>query len=402
MSFEQRWAWEFDAPRERLWTYVADTDWVNRHAGLPPIEARYERLTGGGTRRIVRMRRVVLPIEWEERPTVWRAPEFFEIERRYRRGPLARFFTRTTLETIPGGTRVAVHLALDPASALTRSLLPLFAATGKRGADRAFRLAARLAKRDAAAAPPETGNFGAFAPLLAAGAEPRVIAALAAYVTSAEDRELQRMRPYELADRWKLSRHETLRAFLRATRLGLFNLSWNVLCPACRGAAPGFESLEQLHRGYHCEACDLAFDPVFDRSVEVTFDARPLGRNVAEPELYCIASPQRSPHVHAQAVVAPRSEHQFELTLSQGSYQFNAAGAGIAPFVCSDEESACRLTATLEPGRGIESDQSVGSGEVWIGVTSRGGRLRWRRRAPPGRKKSCFRAPFAAAVGRQP
>ncbi|HEY1655769.1 MAG TPA: DUF5939 domain-containing protein [Candidatus Tumulicola sp.] len=366
---ERRWTWEFDVPRRRLWKYVADTDWVNRHAGLPPIEARYEPLLDGGSRRIARFRRTPFTIEWEERPTVWRVPEFFEIERRYRRGPLARFFARTTLEATQRGTRVTVDVTLEPAMAGVRAFLPLIARRGRRGADRAFRLAAVLAAADVrASGPADTTELGAFARLAEADVRRDVVAALANHVATAEDRELAAMRPYELADRWKLSRRETLRAFLHATRLGLLNLSWNVLCPGCRGATPGFDSLEGLQHGYHCDSCNLPFDPQFDRSVEVTFDARPLGRR-AEPELFCIASPQRSDFVHAQAVIPPRGQSRLALDLERGSYQLTAIGAGSAAFVASDEEPALALTAALTL-HGMAAGQSIRSGASAIELTS--------------------------------
>ncbi len=368
VGLKRRWMWEFDVPRERLWKYVADTDWFNQHAGLPPIEARYEPLPGGGTRRIARFRSP-LPIEWEERPTLWRVPEFFEIERLYRRGPLARFFTRTTLEAGGGGTRVTVDLALQPVSSLLAPLMPLIAARGRRGANAAFRLAAALAACDGeTTAASQREGLGAFSKLPEAGIDRRVAAALAAHVESAEDRDLSRMRPYELADHWRVSRRETLRAFLHATRLGLLNLSWNVLCPGCRGAAPGFDSLDQLHRGYHCDACNIAFDPMFDRSVEVTFDARPIGRG-AEPGMFCIASPQRSAHVHAQSLVPPSGKNRFAVVLAPGSYQLAAVGKGRAPFVASGEESSKTLAATLGTS-GIAAGHEVRSGEVLVNVAN--------------------------------
>ena len=76
MSLSARWIWEFDAPRERLWEYLADTDWVNQHAGLPRISQRFEPLPEGGTRKFGSFRRGPVYVEWEEMPTVWRVPEF--------------------------------------------------------------------------------------------------------------------------------------------------------------------------------------------------------------------------------------------------------------------------------------------------------------------------------------
>jgi class 3 adenylate cyclase len=369
VSLRQTWVWEFDAPRTRLWRYLADTDWVNEHAGLPRIAARYEVQPEGGTRRFASFRKGPVLFEWEERPTVWEVPHFFEVERLYTSGPLKRFFTRTTLEALDAGrTKVVVDVELSAASPLTEPLLGLIAAQGKHGATRAFRLAARLASKDDAA-PPAGGNLGPFVQLADARIDASVVASIASFVEAAENRELQRMRPYELADRWGLPRREMLRAFLTATRLGLFNLSWSVICPGCRGPTPGIESLGKLERGYHCEACNLSFDAGFDRSVEVTFDARPLGRAV-EQGLFCIASPQRSEHVYAQHVIEPDGAFDLKVNLPQGTYDVNAIGAGKAPFVATGEEPSRTLFVEVHPLTGIDAAHAVAAGEVRITVAN--------------------------------
>jgi class 3 adenylate cyclase len=362
MSLKAEWTWELAAPQERLWRYLADTDWVNEHAGLPRIEARYEPQDGGGSIRYASLHQGPLFFEWEERPTIWSVPEFFAVERRYIRGPLKRFLTSTKLEALaPDRTRVVVSVQLEASSMLAEGLLPIAAAQGKRGANRAFRLAEKLAAREPGT--PTAPDLGAFAPLASARLAPEVVAALAGFVANAEDRELIRMRPYELADRWKLPRREVLRAFLTATRRGLFNLSWSVICAGCRGPSPGMETLDVLQSGYHCPACNVAFDAVFDRSVEVTFDAKPLGRG-GDVGLFCIASPARSAHVFGQFAVDAGGEQDFALSLDPGSYDVNTIGAGVAPFVVSDEEAATILEVSLHPLTGIDTTHAVRAGTV--------------------------------------
>jgi adenylate cyclase len=315
-----------------------------------------------GTKRFASLRQGPFTFEWEERPTIWRVPEFFAVERLYIRGPLKRFLTTTTLESLaPDRTRVVVTILLEAASLLTEGLLPIVAATGKRGANRAFRLAAGLAARDETI--PAAADPGVFAPLVAMRIDPAVVAVIAGFVAGADDRDLARMRPYELADRWRMPRREVLRAFLAATRAGLLNLSWSVICSSCRGPSPGMESLEVLQSGYHCPACNVAFDAVFDRSVEVTFDAKPMGRG-GDVGLFCIASPVRSSHVFGQFAVEAGEAADFELALAPGSYDVNAIGSGIAPFVVSDEEGATELEVSLHALTGIDTTHSVRSGVV--------------------------------------
>lgn len=120
MSLRAEWSWELHAPRLSLWRYLADTDWFNEHAGLPRITARYEPQPQGGSRRFASLKQGPLTFEWEERPTIWRVPEYFAVERVYIRGPLKRFLTSTTLQELaPDRTRVVVTVDLEAASILT-------------------------------------------------------------------------------------------------------------------------------------------------------------------------------------------------------------------------------------------------------------------------------------------
>jgi class 3 adenylate cyclase len=368
MTLRREWTWEFDVPRDRLWRYLGDTDWVNEHAGLPRIDVRYEPVAQGGSRRFASFGFWPVVVEWEEMPTIWRSPEFFSVERRYRRGPLRRFANRTSLQALgEDRTRVVVELELAAANPLFEPLLPLVAAGGKRGANRAFRLAARLGAEDGRA--PRTAGGALEARLVSLRVPEEVAAAIAAFVDTAEDRDLQRMRPYELADAWRLGRREVLRGFLTATRAGLFNLRWNVICPGCRGPSPAFERLESLGRDYHCPACNVPFDAIFDRSVEVTFSARPLGK-AKDERLFCLASPRRSEHVYAQFAVAAGAQREFALALPPGSYDLNAVSVGLLPFVATPEGDAEAFAATLEDGA-VDGPHAVRSGSLHFAVANR-------------------------------
>ena len=60
-------------------------------------------------------------------------------------------------------------------------------------------------------------------------------AAIEGAVTNAPDHELCRVNALAFAAKNKLDEERTIAAFLHAARLGLFELSWNVLCPDCGG-----------------------------------------------------------------------------------------------------------------------------------------------------------------------
>ena len=66
------------------------------------------------------------------------------------------------------------------------------------------------------------------------GIAPAVCERLRGLMAEATPEELMRLSPYERADEWNLPRGEVLSAFLYGTRVGLFDLEWDVRCPVCR------------------------------------------------------------------------------------------------------------------------------------------------------------------------
>ena len=76
-------------------------------------------------------------------------------------------------------------------------------------------------------------------------------------------------------------------ALIHASRLGLFDMSWNVLCPECAGvlgAGAALKTLNQKH--FYCAFCGVDYEPTLDAIVEVTFTVNPRVRHIAahDPE----------------------------------------------------------------------------------------------------------------------
>ena len=83
---------------------------------------------------------------------------------------------------------------------------------------------------------------------------------------------------------WKhgLDEEKTIAAFLHAARLGLFELSWNVLCPGCGGVLDASSTLKTVNRDeYDCMLCACGYKPTLDEMVEVTFTVSPRARRIA-------------------------------------------------------------------------------------------------------------------------
>jgi class 3 adenylate cyclase len=122
-------------------------------------------------------------------------------------------------------------------------------------------------------------------PLLRQSADATVAAAIEALVQDAPDRALNRVNVLEFAARLGLDEEAAIAAFLQAARIGLFEMSWNVLCPGCGGVLEAGATLKEVRRDeYRCGLCAAGYEPTLDGSVEVTFTVSRRVRRIAAHE----------------------------------------------------------------------------------------------------------------------
>jgi class 3 adenylate cyclase len=140
------------------------------------------------------------------------------------------------------------------------------------------------------------------------------VSCLRLHLLEADDTELRGMRPFALADQWQTDRDKTLSLFLHATREGLLEMDWEVLCPNCRVPKAQFKSLRDLSPKIHCELCQIGFEADLDSFIELRFNVAPSVRATSNA-LYCIGSPNRFPHVLVQANLAPKESRTYSINL---------------------------------------------------------------------------------------
>ncbi len=81
---------------------------------------------------------------------------------------------------------------------------------------------------------------------------------------------------------YRIERRRASIAFLHAARVGLFELSWNVLCRGCGGVLDANTSLKTVHEdAYTCALCGAGYEPTLDEMVEVSFTVNPRVRRIA-------------------------------------------------------------------------------------------------------------------------
>src|SRR5271167_4907708 len=118
-------------------------------------------------------------------------------------------------------------------------------------------------------------------------ADADVVASIETLLRDAPDRRLNRINALAFAKEMGLDEERVIAAFLHAARLGLFELSWNVLCPGCGGVLDAGASLKTVRQAeYSCTLCAAGYEPNLDEMVEVTFTVSPRVRRIAahDPE----------------------------------------------------------------------------------------------------------------------
>ncbi len=371
-EFHYRWEFDLESSPEQLWPLVADTNRFNRDTGVPAVEAlKNQGKNPKNARRFLRLSVLDMPVEWEEQPFEWVRPSRFGVVRRYTKGPIAEL--RVLAELIPKqngahsavaqagdstGTKLVYQVWAKPKNILGLIAIPIqigflsghnFAKTFREYDALAHhgRSAANVASR-VELSPGGRARLLALSEKLRTGRNDELIALLVDHIENADDLALSRIRPYELAHQWKQPRRTVLEICLCATRTGVLDLQWNLICPMCRGGGAA-DSLKDVTSQVHCPSCNVDFTVNFEQSVELTFRPNPSIR-VIEAETFCVGGPQVTPHIVAQQLLAPHAAREINLTLNEGRYRLRTMGlAGWQQLRAANEgEGLASLRASTE------------------------------------------------------
>jgi adenylate cyclase len=361
----------------KLWSAVGDTERMNRALGLGPLQVKsIESKTAA--RFLVRTVATGFELEYEEQPFEWTENERFRVHRSMRRGVLRSMTNEFWLAPAAGGkTELCFRLLVEPRWWLFSPLAKLQLLRVARRLVRALRqVESSLAvghsacfQGEASAVDDEAlGRVGRSLDDALSPERQELGQKLVAYVKSAADPDLARIRPFELADELGCDEREMLAVCLYAVKAGLLELQWELICPSCRTGTESAEALSELPAAGHCQLCDLSFELELDRAVEATFrPSRSLRALAAGP--FCIGGPRRTPHVIAQRLLEPRASVELRAPREAGRYRlFLRGGACVAIEVSPDGSPALSVratgsslspaTASLAPGAPISVEHS--------------------------------------------
>ncbi|XDD51857.1 adenylate/guanylate cyclase domain-containing protein [Leptospira sp. WS92.C1] len=330
--------WEFELAEniESLWPWLIDTSSFNKRIGIP--EMKYVEKEGKlfGT-----SKNAGIQMEWEEVPWEWEYCKGINNARIYSKG-LARYVrTRYIVEKLSENrTKLTVYFGWIPRGIFGKLILPfgmkqLFQSyqkgllgilediETKKKNDNAINLKNVFKAEEPISESLKIKQIREN--LIREGIDVTLIDRVIHYILSEDENELYRIRIKKLALDWKIPLGNLLVLFLHGCRQGLFTLSWDVICPHCRGVRSELSNLGDIPTQDSCDVCGIDFESTKLNTIEITFHIHPSIREV-QKRYFCAAEPSTKAHIRFQKTVPPQTEYITNLLLNDGIFRLRIAG----------------------------------------------------------------------------
>ena len=330
--------WELQSSPEALWPFVSNTEKMNRASGLEPVRFEIESVKNearvpDSPHTTGHQRVAGIALKWKEHPYEWIEGSRHVVLRVFSGGLLRWYVAEVQLERLPGGgTKLRNIVKMEPRGWLAKFISRYeIGIKYKRNLGRVYQ---RLDKILASGPTPGIDPIDpeieltpaakqriqrASEELMDAGVDPASVEALTSYLARASDQDVARIRPLELAAKFAVPEEAMVEAALRAAKLGVLGMVWDVICPSCKIPSSVVESLAKIEEHGRCKTCNIGFGIDFSRAIELAFRAAPDIREV-ETRTFCIGGPAHFPHVAAQVRLAPGERFALPLSLGPGYY----------------------------------------------------------------------------------
>lgn len=327
------WFWHFDVElsASELWRLVSDTSRMNR--ALKVSEMKFSERDGvlWGTSRPAGVFH-----EWMEVPWNWVSERQMDSVRIYTHGFSKVVYAVFRLQPIDeANTRLYAYFGSIPSGVFSIPLLKLGFASLHKDYQRLLpMLAEEVRNRRPFSLLEEQGPLSERAEerLISIAQELRkkslddvCIRKLTDWIRHGDEQDLFRIQVRERAQAFGVDEDALLRVCLHATRLGLLELSWDVMCPHCRGVSKQNGSLGSVSTEGHCDVCLIDFGTDVADAIEITFHVHPSIREVAH-RTFCSAEPATKEHIRLQQRVLPQAAIQHTVSLRPGRYRMRLQG----------------------------------------------------------------------------
>ena len=110
---------------------------------------------------------------------------------------------------------------------------------------------------------------------------PRLVSKLETTIRTAGDYDLLRINPLRYAREKGMSEREAIDLFLHATKVGLFEMEWFMVCASCGHVVESLRELGSLHAEFVCNVCSSQHEASLDDYIQVAFTVSPQIREIA-------------------------------------------------------------------------------------------------------------------------
>ncbi len=177
--------------------------------------------------------------------------------------------------------------------------------------------------------------------LIDQGIESSLIDRLLNYILHSTDDTLYRIKPKILSEIFGIELEKLISVLLHAARCGLLNLSWDIVCPHCRGVREKHPHLWTVESKAACEVCDIEFSTGGMNIIEVTFSVNPGIRKV-EKILYCSAEPSKKPHILLQKNLFRGNTFSYTIPQIEKRLRFRTKGKKSYGILDVDSKSSAK------------------------------------------------------------
>jgi len=322
-----------------LWPIVSDTSEVNRLLGLHKMsfEEKNGKLNGKG-------KIMFFNLEWEEIPWEWEAGREMKTIRVYSKGIISYVGAHVILSAADdNSTNLTLYFGWIPRNFTGFLVLKLAdkvmgqkykkiyeSFQSQKSSEVSFYINDSPEKYPVSLkAGTDKINREKLEPirqfLTEQGFESALIDNLFNYIINSTDEKLYRIRPKVLTQIFGIQLEELISLLLYSCKYGLLNLSWDIICPHCRGVREKHSHLWTIEEKSSCDVCDIDFSTGGMNIIDVTFSVNPGIRKV-EKVLYCSAEPAKKPHILLQKTLRRGSNYTFIIPDVEKRMRFRKKG----------------------------------------------------------------------------
>lgn len=116
--------------------------------------------------------------------------------------------------------------------------------------------------------------------IVSAGIDAELTQEFGDFVRTSTDVQLFRINPIRYAKEKSRQEPDVIDLFLNATKAGVLQMEWNIVCNSCGNVYKSFRNLAKVDSHFHCNLCDMENESNLDDVIQVVFTVDPRVRDI--------------------------------------------------------------------------------------------------------------------------